>query len=134
MVDTRFGDPADCSEVHATTGLEQDRSGAAYGDRLAQLIVGHVVERLLRRAYDSARAALSNRSKELSRLAEALVEFETVDRAEMDAACAGDFKKIRQERATQSERKKIERAANVARVEPATVLIRDDKIAGKSPI
>ena len=83
------------------------------------------VERLLRKAYDYAKATITSRSKEMSRLAEALVEFETLDRAEMDRACVGDFKKIRDERATQSERKKNERAANTARLEPSTVIVRE---------
>ena len=110
----------------------EDKQGLLYVDTeeysalsdKAKAEVDVAVERLLQRGYATAKRVLTEKRKELLRLAEALVEFETLNKSEIDLACRGELVKLRKEKTDEKERKAQEKAANLARIEPTTVLIK----------
>ena len=90
------------------------------------------VERLLRKAYETAKSIINDRSKELERLAEALVEFETLNKQEIELACSGGLAQLRKDKQSEFDRKATEKAANIARVEPITLLVKEKDLKGRT--
>jgi ATP-dependent metalloprotease len=81
----------------------------AYLSDAAKAQVDGNVTRLLTEAYSTAHEILRSNSKQLKYLSEALVEFETLSKAEIDLAVAGKMKDIRKKRKAEETAKQQER-------------------------
>ena len=100
-----------------------DQSEYAYLSDSAKSHVDDAVARLLSEAYATARKILTDNSRSLTRLSEALVEFETLSRADIDLAIGGRCGEIRKQREAEEKRKTAERKALAEPVSiPATTL------------
>ena len=82
----------------------------AYLSDSAKSKVDENVTKLLTEAYETAHGILTSNAKQLKALSEALVEFETLSKTEIDLAVAGKTKEIKKRRASEEKVRDAERA------------------------
>jgi ATP-dependent Zn protease len=106
----RFGMGGPDSEGIPLAPVYMEESDYAYLSDAAKSQVDANVARLVNEAYTTAHNILTSKHRELKNLSEALVEFETLSRTEIDLAVGGRTKDIKKQRAVDEKRREEEKS------------------------
>lgn len=104
----RFGMGGPDSEGIPLAPVYLEESDYAYLSDAAKSQVDANVARLVNEAYTTAHSILTSKNRELKYLSEALVEFETLSRTEIDLAVGGRTKDIKKQRAVDEKKREQE--------------------------
>ena len=104
----RFGMGGPDSEGIPLAPVYLEESDYAYLSDAAKSQVDANVSRLVNEAYTTAHSILTSKNRELKYLSEALVEFETLSRTEIDLAVGGRTKDIKKQRAVDEKKREQE--------------------------
>jgi ATP-dependent metalloprotease len=105
----QFGMGGTNADGMALSPVYLNESDYAYLSDAAKAQVDQNVARLVNEAYETAHRILTSKNTDLKNLSEALVEFETLSRTEIDLAVRGRTKEIRKQREAEEKRRTEEK-------------------------